>query len=199
MGSPADGGKIDGMSDYTQLPEDLPVPVDDGAADHLTGMTMPSVVLPATDGSEVDLGALGEGLTVLYIYPMTGTPGVELPEGWDEIPGARGCTPETCGFRDHFADLRQTGADRVFGLSTQDLATQRELVERLRLPYRLLADPEGKLGAALQLPAFEAGGQMRYSRITLIILNDEIVHVFYPIFPPNAHAIEVLGYLSDSY
>ena len=92
------------MSDYMQLPEDLPVPVDDGAADHLSGMTMPSVVLQASDGREVDLGALGEGLTVLYIYPMTGTPGVELPEGWDEIPGARGCTPESCGFRDHFAD-----------------------------------------------------------------------------------------------
>ncbi len=114
------------MSDYMQLPEDLPVPVDDGAADHLTGMTMPSVVLESTDANAVDLGALGKGLTVLYIYPMTGTPGVELPAGWDEIPGARGCTPETCGFRDHFADLRKAGADRVFGLSTQDLATQRE-------------------------------------------------------------------------
>ncbi|MFZ0385376.1 MAG: peroxiredoxin [Solirubrobacteraceae bacterium] len=186
------------MSDYMQLPEDLPVPVDDGAADHLTGMRMPSVVLPATDGSDVDVGALGEGLTVLYIYPMTGTPGVELPEGWDEIPGARGCTPETCGFRDHFADLRERGADRVFGLSTQDLATQRELAERLRLPYPLLSDPESTLGAALRLPAFEAGGLMRYSRITLIIVKDEIDHVFYPVFPPNAHAIEVLGWLSDN-
>jgi peroxiredoxin len=186
------------MSDYMQLPEDLPVPVDDGAADHLTGLRMPSVVLPATDGSDVDVGALGEGLTVLYIYPMAGTPGVELPEGWDEIPGARGCTPETCGFRDHFADLHKTGADRVYGLSTQDLATQRELVERLRLPYSLLSDPESTLGAALRLPAFEAGGVMRYSRITLIISGDEIDHVFYPIFPPNAHAIEVLGWLSDN-
>jgi peroxiredoxin len=186
------------MSDYMQLPADLPIPVDDGAADHLTGMTMPSVVLEATDANAVDLGALGEGVTVLYIYPMTGTPGVELPAGWDEIPGARGCTPETCGFRDHFADLRNTGADRVFGLSTQDLATQRETAERLRLPYPLLADPEGTLGEALQLPAFEAGGQKRYARITLIISGDEIEHDFYPIFPPNAHAIEVLGYLSEN-
>jgi peroxiredoxin len=185
------------MSDYMQLPADLPVPVDDGAANHLEGMTMPSVVLEATDARAVDVGALGKGVTVLYIYPMTGTPGVELPEGWDEIPGARGCTPETCGFRDHFADLRNTGADRVFGLSTQDLATQRELVERLELPYPLLSDPESTLGTALRLPAFEAAGQRRYSRITLIIVNDVIDHVFYPIFPPNAHAIEVLGYLSD--
>ncbi len=181
-----------------QLPEDLPVPVDDGAANHLTGMTMPSVALESTDGNPVDLGALGEGLTVLYIYPMTGTPGVELPEGWDEIPGARGCTPETCGFRDHFADLQQAGADRVYGLSTQDLATQRETAERLRLPYPLLSDPASTLGAALRLPAFEADGVMRYSRITLIVVNDQIDHVFYPIFPPNAHAIEVLGWLSDN-
>jgi peroxiredoxin len=186
------------MSDYMQLPEDLPVPVDDGSADHLPGMTMPSVVLDATDGREIDLGALGEGVTVLYIYPMTGTPGVALPEGWDEIPGARGCTPETCGFRDHFADLKAAGADRVFGLSTQDLATQRELVERLGLPYPLLADPESTLGRALDLPAFEADGVMRYSRITLIIINDVIDHVFFPIFPPNAHAIEVLGWLSGN-
>lgn len=184
------------MSDYMQLPEDLPVPVDDGAADHLNGMTVPSVVLEASDGREVDLGALGEGLTVLYIYPMTGVPGVELPAGWDEIPGARGCTPETCGFRDHFAELQMAGADRVFGLSTQDLPSQRELVQRLRLPYPLLSDPEERLGRALDLPSFEAGGVTRYSRITLIIVNDQIDHVFYPIFPPNAHAIEVLGWLS---
>ena len=185
------------MSDYMQLPEDLPIPTDDGAANHLTDMTMPSVVLPATDGSEVDLGGLGEGLTVLYIYPMTGTPGVELPEGWDEIPGARGCTPESCGFRDHFADLRAEGVDRVYGLSTQDLATQRETAERLRLPYPLLADPEGTLGAALRLPTFEAAGVTRYRRITLIVINDVIDHVFYPIFPPNAHAGEVLAWLQD--
>src|SRR5579875_2352259 len=185
------------MSDYMQLPEDLPVPADDGAADHLRGMAMPSVALTSTEGGDVDLGAL-HGLTVIYVYPMTGTPGVALPEGWDEIPGARGCTPETCGFRDHFAELRAAGADAVFGLSTQDLATQRELVERLRLPYPLLADPEEKLGQALHLPSFQAGGATRYRRITLIIVNGTIEHVFYPIFPPNAHAIEVLGWLSQN-
>ena len=184
------------VSDYMQLPEDLPVPVDDGAADHLPGTRMPTVTVQSAEGSEVDLGALGPGLTVVYVYPMTGTPGVALPEGWDDIPGARGCTPETCGFRDHFAQLRAEGADRVYGLSTQDLATQREVVDRLRLPYPLLADPEMKLGAALGLPTFEAGGVTRYSRLTLILVDDEIEHVFYPVFPPNAHAIEVLGWLS---
>jgi peroxiredoxin len=184
------------MSDYTQLPDDLPVPVDDGGADHLRGMTMPSVTLEATGGGEVDLGALGEGLTVIYIYPMTGTPGVALPEGWDEIPGARGCTPETCGFRDHFAELRAAGATEVYGCSTQDLATQQELVERLALPYELLADPALKLGAALQLPSFQAAGVTRYRRLTLIISGGRIEHVFYPIVPPNAHAGDVLAWLA---
>ena len=184
------------MSDYMQLPEDLPVPVDDGRADHLRGMTMPSVALAATDGREVDLSDLGEGLTVIYIYPMTGTPGVALPDGWDEIPGARGCTPETCAFRDHFTELRQAGAAAVYGLSTQDTATQRELAERLSLPFPLLADPELRLGAALELPSFEAGGATRYSRLTLIVSDGRIEHVFYPIFPPTTHAAEVLDWLS---
>jgi peroxiredoxin len=184
------------MSDYMQLPEDLPVPVNDGKADHLRGMAMPSVVLAASDGREVALGALGEGLTVIYIYPMTGTPGVALPDNWDEIPGARGCTPESCAFRDHFAELREAGAAAVYGLSTQDLATQRELAERLELPYPVLADPEFRLGAALGLPSFEAGGATRYSRLTLIISAGRIEHVFYPIFPPTTHAAEVLDWLS---
>jgi peroxiredoxin len=184
------------MSDYMQLPEDLPVPVDDGAADHLRGTRMPSVRLMATDGQEIDLGALGGGTTVIYVYPMTGTPGVALPHGWDEIPGARGCTPETCGFRDHFTELREAGADAVLGVSTQDSETQRELVERLGLPFVLLADPDLTLGEALGLPSFTADGHARYHRLTLIVRAGEITHVFYPVFPPNAHATEVLGWLS---
>ncbi|HET9124548.1 MAG TPA: peroxiredoxin [Solirubrobacteraceae bacterium] len=183
------------MSDYMQLPENLPVPVDDGAADHLRGLTMPSVTLTATEGGEVDLGAL-RGLSVIYIYPMTGTPGVALPEGWDEIPGARGCTPETCGFRDHFAELRAAGADAVYGLSTQDSETQREFAERTRLPFALLADPGCALDAAVGLPSFTAGGATRYSRLTLIIADGLIEHVFYPVFPPNAHAADVLAWLT---
>src|ERR1700735_94989 len=164
------------VSEYMNLPDDLPVPEDDGAADHLTGMAMPHIVLPSTGGTDVALDELGAGRTVLYVYPLSGKPGVDLPDGWDSIPGARGCTPEACGFRDHFAELRQTGADRVFGLSTQDYATQRETAERLHLPYPLLADPEGTLGEALQLPAFEAGGHKRSARITLILVNDEHDH-----------------------
>jgi peroxiredoxin len=184
------------VSDYLSLPDDLPVPVDDGGADHLSGTAAPAVRLASSAGGEVDLAGLGRGLTVIYVYPMTGTPGVALPDGWDEIPGARGCTPESCAFRDHFAQLREAGADAVYGLSTQVLQTQRELAERLELPYPLLADPRLELGAALGLPAFEAGGATRYRRLTLVIVNGRIEHVFYPVFPPDGHAGEVLAWLS---
>lgn len=184
------------MSDYQSLPDDLPVPDDDGAADHLPGLRMPSVALACSRGGEIDLAALGSGRTILYVYPMTGTPGVALPDGWDEIPGARGCTPESCAFRDHFTQLREAGADAVYGLSTQDIDTQRDVAARLALPYPLLADPGVTLGAALELPTFAAGGVTRYRRLTLVVLDGEIEHVFYPIFPPDRHAAEVLAWLS---
>ena len=145
------------MSDYLNLPADLPVPQDDGAADHLPGTPMPHLVLPSTAGQEVALDQLGPGRTVLYIYPMTGQPGVDLPEGWDAIPGARGCTPETCGFRDHHADLRAAGAAAVFGLSSQSNEYQMEMAERLGLPFAVLSDPRLQLGRALDLPTFTVG------------------------------------------
>jgi peroxiredoxin len=184
------------MSDYRSLPDDLPLPDDDGAADHLPGLPMPSVALGCSSGGEMDLAALGSRRTILYVYPMTGTPGVALPDGWDEIPGARGCTPESCAFRDHFTQLREAGADAVYGLSTQDLATQRDVVARLALPYPLLADPDVALGRALDLPTFGAGGLVRYRRLTLVVVDGCIEHVFYPIFPPDGHAGEVLAWLS---
>jgi peroxiredoxin len=183
------------VSDYLSLPADLPQPVDDGAADHLTGMAMPAIVLPATDGREVDLAGLGAGRTVIYVYPMTGQPGVALPEGWDEIPGARGCTPESCGFRDHFAELREAGAAGVFGLSTQDTGYQREVAERLELPFAMLSDSDRRLGRALSLPTFEVAGMTLYKRLTLIVADGRIEHVFYPIFPPTTHAAQVLDWL----
>ena len=183
------------MSDYQSLPDDLPVPEDDGAADHLPGLEMPSVTLQGSRGGEVDLADLGPGRTVLYIYPMTGTPGVALPDGWDEIPGARGCTPESCAFRDHFTQLREAGADVVYGLSTQDIDTQRDVAARLVLPYPLLADPGVALAGALELPTFVTGGVTRYHRLTLVVVDGHIEHVFYPIFPPDSHAAEVLAWL----
>ena len=178
------------------VPVELPVPHDDGAAAHLPGMRLPAVSLPATDGSTVDLAALGPGRTVLFVYPKTGRPGVDPPPEWDTIPGARGCTPEACGFRDHHGALREAGA-RVYGLSTQTTAYQREAVERLRLPYPLLADPQLAVGRALRLPTFVAGGETFYRRLTMIARDGVIEHVFYPVFPPDTHAAEVLDWLTS--
>jgi len=184
------------MTDPTQLPADLPVPTDDGAADHLPGMALPPIALASTAGGTVSLDALGRDRprTVLYVYPMTGRPGADLPEGWDSIPGARGCTPESCAFRDHHADLAAAGAD-VYGLSTQSTADQAEAAERLHLPFPLLSDEDGSLAKPpLQLPTFDAGG-LRYRRLTLVVTAGRVEHVFYPVFPPDAHAAEVLAWL----
>lgn len=181
--------------DPTVLPDDLPVPEDDGAADHLPGLALPSVPLPATDGSEVDLSRL-EGRTIVYAYPRTGLPGVaELTPDWNTIPGARGCTPESCGFRDHHAELLAAGASAVYGLSTQNTDYQRELVERLHLPFAVLSDEALTLTKALQLPTFEAAGLTLLKRLTLVVNDGTIEHVFYPVFPPDRHATEVLTWL----
>jgi peroxiredoxin len=183
------------MTTYENLPGDLPVPADDGAAQHLPGMAMPKLALTGTDGQSVDLSALGEGRTVLYLYPLSGKPGTDLPDGWDAIPGARGCTPEACGFRDHLNELHDAGAARMYGLSAQDTAYQREFAERMSLPFTILSDPGLRLGELLRLPAFEAAGQRLYTRLTMVILDGRIEHVFYPIFPPDRHADEVLSWL----
>ncbi|MEU6268765.1 MerR family transcriptional regulator [Saccharopolyspora shandongensis] len=188
----------DPMNDYLHLPADLPVPADDGAADHLPGMRMPHLELPSTAGETVHVDAFGPGRAVLYIYPLTGRPGTDLPEGWDAIPGARGCTPEACGFRDHHEDLHDAGATRVFGLSSQSTDYQREVVERLHLPFQMLSDPALRLADALRLPTFEAGGTTLYKRLTLIIRDGVIEHVHYPIFPPNEHAEQILAWLRSN-
>jgi peroxiredoxin len=178
-----------------ELPADLPVPTDDGAAAHLPGMRMPHVALPSTSGRMVDVGALGPGRTVLYLYPRTGRPDRGVPAGWDSIPGARGCTPESCGFRDHFAELRALGAD-VFGVSTQDTDYQREAVQRLGLPFELLSDARLELTRALRLPTFQFDGETLLKRLTLILLGDRVEYVFYPVFPPDRHVEDVVAYLS---
>lgn len=176
------------------LPPDLPEPVDDGAADHLTGMRLPAIPLPSTGGGRVDLAAL-PGTTVVYCYPMTGRPDRELPEGWDEIPGARGCTPQSCSFRDHHEELRNLGA-RVFGLSAQGTGYQREAVERLHLPFELLGDEDLTFASAVGLPTFEAGGAVLTKRLTMILDDGHIEKVFYPVFPPNENAQRVIEWLS---
>jgi peroxiredoxin len=157
-------------------------------------MAMPHIQLASTAGSKVDVGALGHGRTILYCYPRTGRPGEALPNGWDEIPGARGCTPEACAFRDHTAELAELGAS-VFGVSTQSTAYQREMVERLHLPFAILSDAELALTAALRLPTFEVDGLRLIKRLTLVVHAAAIEHVFYPVFPPDAHASEVAAWL----
>lgn len=177
------------------LPEDLPVPEDDGAADHLPGAAMPSIALAATGGGTVDLSALPD-TTVVYIYPRTGRPGQEMPTGWDSIPGARGCTPQSCGFRDHFAELKAAGADAVYGVSTQSSDDQREARDRLNLPFELLSDERLELARALRLPTFEADGMTLLKRMAVIVRDGRIAHVVYPVFPPDRNAEDVLAWLS---
>jgi peroxiredoxin len=177
------------------LPPDLPAPVDDGAADHLTGLEVPALTLDSSAGP-VDLAELGAGRAVLYIYPRTGTPDREPTDEWNAIPGARGCTPQSCGFRDHVADLAKHGA-RVAGLSVQPLDEQKELAERLHILYPVIADPDHRLGAALDLPTFEFGGMTLYKRITLVFEAGRIAKVFYPVFPPDKSAEEVLAWLDS--
>jgi peroxiredoxin len=175
----------------------IPAPVDDGAARHLPGAEMPSLALPATDGSRVDLSALA-GRTVVYAYPRTGRPGVDNPDGWDMIPGARGCTPQTCAFRDHFAELKALGVDHLFGLSTQDTAYQREAAERLHLPFAILSDTDLALTKALNLPTFTTAGMTLLKRLALVIDGGVIRQVFYPVFPPDQNAAQVIAWLSSA-
>lgn len=176
------------------LPEGLPVPEDDGAADHLPGKRLPSVALRSTAGGLVDLSELA-GVTVAYCFPLMGRPDSEMPVGWDEIPGARGCTPQSCAFRDHHAELRDLGA-RVYGISAQDGVFQKKVAERLHLPFELLSDEELALAEALGLPLLEAEGLRLLRRLTLIVVDGRIRKVFYPVFPPDKNAGEVVQWLS---
>ena len=177
------------------LPANLPVPVDDGAADHLAGTQVPALTLESSVGP-VDLAVFGAERGVLYLYPRTGRPDRDVPETWDAIPGARGCTPESCGFRDHTEELRALGA-KVAGLSSQTLEEQVELSERLGILHPLRSDPALELRDALSLPTFEFEGQTLYKRLTLVFERGAIAKVFYPVFPPDRHAEEVLAWLGS--
>ena len=177
-----------------KLPADLPVPADDGACAHLPGLRLPPLLLVSTAGRSVDLARL-TGLTLVYVYPRTGRPDQELPTGWNAIPGARGCTPQSCAFRDHYQELREYGVSHLFGLSTQDTAYQCEAVERLHLPFEILSDEKLEFAQALKLPTFAVDGMTLIRRLTLIVRDGVIEKVFYPVFPPDASAGVVLAWL----
>lgn len=187
-------GKAPSMSDVLNLPGDLPVPVDDGACDHLPGTAMPRILLPATGNNVVDIGSLADR-SVIYAYPRTRPEDEPGRDDWDLIPGARGCTPEACSFRDHHAEFRELGAG-VFGLSTQTTRFQQEVVDRLRLPFALLSDERLELVSALRLPTMAFDGMTLIRRLTLVIRDTVVEHVFYPVFPPDRHAVEVRDWLA---
>lgn len=183
------------MTNLTELPKELPVPSDDGAADHLLGMKLPQVTLHATTGLQVNVGQI-PGVLVLYCYPMTGQPNVPLPDGWDQIPGARGCTPQSCSFRDHYQEIRTLGAE-VMGLSVQSTEYQREMARRLHLPFPVLSDDNYEFQKALKLPAFQAAGMTLLKRVTLIARAGHILAVHYPVFPSDSDPQWVIERLVD--
>ncbi len=183
-------------TNYGELPRDLPVPEDDGAANHLAGMALPGVRLPSTRDGTVDLAELAQDCLVVYVYPRTGTPGQPSPAGWDDIPGARGCTPQSCAYRDSLAEFTSLGA-AVLGIGAQSPNEQREFAEREHIPFPLLSDSDLRLRDALRLPTFEVEGMTLYKRLTFIAEGGRIAKVFYPVFPPDRNAAEVLGWLGS--
>jgi peroxiredoxin len=182
--------------DIHSLPPNLPVPVDDGACAHLEGSPIPPIRFRSTSGGTVDLSALG-GRAVVYIYPRTGLPDRDLPAGWNDIPGARGCTPQSCRFRDLHAEFAALGV-KVFGLSTQHTGYQREAAERLHLPFPLLSDDQLELTHGWGLPTFTVEGEVLLKRMTFVLRDGSVEKVFYPVFPPDANADEVLAWLEAS-
>ncbi|MEM7173151.1 MAG: peroxiredoxin [Pseudomonadota bacterium] len=179
----------------SDLPSDLPVPQDDGACDHLPGATVPEISLPSTAGRTISLAATGSPWCVVYCYPRTGEPGKPLPMGWDDIPGARGCTPQSCAFRDHHQELADLGAE-VYGLSTQSTAYQQEVVARLHLPFELLSDAALAFAEALRLPRFQVDGMTLIKRTTLILKAGQVIKHFYPVFPPDHNPDLVMAWLA---
>lgn len=182
------------VRDLNQLPADLPVPQDDGACDHLSQTKIPKVVLYSTGNHQVDLQKQAQKPTVLFFYPRTGEPGKPAPVDWDLIPGARGCTPQSCGFRDLYSEFKAAGYE-VFGLSSQDTTYQKEFVQRNHIPFQILSDMDFKLTDALKLPTFQYGGQRLIKRMALILNEGKIIKVFYPVFPPNKNAETVLNWI----
>lgn len=189
------GSTLLAQEDFTKLPANLPVPLDDGACDHLLGMRMPSIQLKSTHGDHVDLSRRDKmPRTILYCYPRTGEPGKPSPDGWDAIPGARGCTPQSCSMRDNYRAMHELGAE-VHGVSTQPTEYQLEAATRLHLPFSLLSDSKLQLTQALRLPTFKVNGWTLLKRHTIIVHGGRVEKVFYPVFPPNKHGEQVRAWL----
>ena len=184
------------ISNLNTLPENLPIPEDDGAAQHLEGMMFPEIHIESTDGVSVDTAQFKKGITVIYCYPMTGRPDEEVPQGWDEIPGARGCTPETLGYKDK-CDAFTSRDVRLYGMSTQTTEYQKEMVDRLGVPFPILSDVNFELTNHLNLPTFEAEGKKLLKRLTMVVKDGIIIKVFYPVFPPDKNAEEVFNWIKD--
>ena len=181
--------------EYSNLPDDLPTPIDDGECDHLEGSSLPSTALSLTNGSLLNLETLND--CVLYIYPMTAQPGTALPDGWEQIPGARGCTPQSCSFRDHYKEFKNLGFE-VFGLSAQDTIYQNEAKERLHLPFEFISDEGMILATSPGIPTFNVEGLHLYKRTTLVIKNGKIVKCFYPVFPPDKNPDDVINWIKGN-
>ena len=183
------------MTNLNQLPTDLPIPQDDGSTNHLKGMKLPNLSLKATNGKAINFVDI-KGKLVIYCYPLTGQPNVALPDGWDQIPGARGCTPQSCSFRDHYQELQALGAD-VIGLSVQSTEYQKEMADRLHLPFQVVSDVNYQFQKALNMPTFVADGITLLKRVTLMVNNGVIDAVHYPIFPSDSDPAWVIDYLKS--
>jgi len=185
------------MSNLTELPKDLPRPIDDGLANHLQAKAFPEVSLRSTNGNFINTKEFAKGVTVVYCYPLTGRPDQELPQNWDQIPGARGCTPQALSFKEKYADFKKRNI-QLFGLSIQTTEYQKEAAKRLDLPFPILSDSDFELTKALQLPTFEVEGKRLLKRLTMIIKDGIIVKVFYPVFPPDSNADEVFDWITNN-
>jgi peroxiredoxin len=180
--------------DINQLPPNLPVPLDDGACDHLPGLTLPSIQLTTTRNRMLDVSKVVSPRVIVYIYPRTGQPNAPVPEGWDAIPGARGCTPQSCSMRDHYKEMKSLGTE-VFGLSAQSTEYQQEMAERLHLPFEVLSDNALAFTRALKLPTFQTSGMTLNKRLTLVVRDHRIEKVFYPVFPTDQHGQQMVDWL----
>ncbi|VAW52529.1 Alkyl hydroperoxide reductase subunit C-like protein [hydrothermal vent metagenome] len=184
------------MKDLYQLPEGLPVPVDDGACNHLEGAPFPSMLITVTPHATYDFSK-EKGINIIFFYPMIGHPDSLPMTGWNEIPGARGCTPQALSYKNYFRQITKLGV-RLFGASSQALKEQNDAIDRLKLPFELINDSSFLLSNALKLPTFQFNEIKMIKRLTLVVVDGVIKKVFYPVFPPNKNVDDVIVWLKEN-